>query len=167
MFTNTLKVESVGENELHFTREFDAPRDLVFAAITQPELVQRWMLGPGGWTMPVCEIDLRPGGKFRYVWRKDGVDMGMSGAFREIVHPERIVHTEIFDQDWTGGETIVTTTLTETKGRTKLSVVVRYGSPAAREGAVKTGMIDGMSETYDRLATMMGNGEVSLAQQSR
>jgi uncharacterized protein YndB with AHSA1/START domain len=159
----TLTVETIGDRDLRFTREFDAPRALVFEALTTPALLQRWMLGPGGWTMPVCEMELKPGGTFRYVWRKGGKDMGMSGTFREIVPPERIVHTEIFDEDWTGGETLVTTTLHEEKGRTTLSLTVRYGSTAAREGALKTGMVDGMSDTYDRLADMMARGEIARA----
>jgi uncharacterized protein YndB with AHSA1/START domain len=155
----TLTVEPVGEDELLITRVFEAPRALVFDAHTRPDLVRRWMLGPGGWTMPVCEIDLRPGGSFRYVWRKDGKDMGLSGTFREIVPPSRIVHTEIFDQDWTGGETLVTTTFEEAPGRTTLAIRVRYSSGAARAAALGTGMTQGMSDTYDRLAEMLGNGE--------
>lgn len=161
--TKTLTVKSVGDRELLITRDFDAPRALVFDALTRPALLQRWLLGPGGWTMPVCEVDLRPGGKFRYVWRKGGVDMGMNGTFREIVPPERIVHTEIFDEDWTGGESVVTTTLREANGRTTLAVTVRYASTAAREGALKTGMVDGMSGTYDRLADLIARGEIGGA----
>jgi uncharacterized protein YndB with AHSA1/START domain len=158
--TKTLTVEAVGERGLLVTRAFDAPRAVVFEALTRPELLQQWMLGPGGWTMPVCEIDLRPGGAFRYVWRKDGKDMGLSGTFREIVPPERIVHTETFDQDWTGGEAEVTTVLRESAGRTTLSMTVRYASAAARAGAMATGMVDGMSGTYDRLADMLASGAI-------
>jgi uncharacterized protein YndB with AHSA1/START domain len=158
--TKLLTVERVGDSELSFSRDFDAPRVLVFEALTEPALLQRWLLGPGGWTMPVCEVDLRPGGKFRYVWRKGSVDMGMKGAFREIVPPERIVHTEIFDEDWTGGESVVTTTLREANGRTTLSVTVRYASAAAREAALKTGMVDGMSSTYDRLAEVLAGSDL-------
>ena len=158
--TRTLSVETVGDRELLFTRDFDAPRALVFEALTTPALLQRWLLGPGGWTMPVCDVDLRPGGRVRYVWRKGDVEMGMTGTFREIVPPERLVHTEIFDDDWTGGEAVVTTTLLETDGRTTLSVRVRYASAAGREAALKTGMIDGMSGTYDRLADLIASGAV-------
>ena len=86
--------------------------------------------------------------------------MGISGTFREIVPPERIVHTEIFDQDWTGGEAAVTTVLHETGGRTTLSMTVRYASAAARAGAMATGMVEGMSGTYDRLADMLASGGV-------
>jgi uncharacterized protein YndB with AHSA1/START domain len=163
--TKTLTVTSVGDCELLFTRDFEAPRALVFEALTRPALLQRWLLGPGGWTMPVCEVDLRPGGKFRYVWRKGGVDMGLNGTFLEIVPPDRIVHTEIFDEDWTGGESVVTTTLRETNGRTTLSVTVRYASAAAREGALKTGMVDGMSGTYDRLAELIAGGAIGGSQE--
>ena len=89
--THTIRVENAGERELLITRAFDAPRASVFRALTTPALVKRWLLGPGGWTMPVCEIDLKPGGTFRYVWRRDREEMGVSGTFREIVPPERIV----------------------------------------------------------------------------
>jgi uncharacterized protein YndB with AHSA1/START domain len=84
--------------------------------------------------------------------------MSMTGTFLEIVPPERIVHTEIFDEDWTGGEALVTTILTEANGRTTLSMTVRYSSAAAREGAIRTGMVDGMSGTYDRLAELLATG---------
>ncbi|HEV2842730.1 MAG TPA: SRPBCC domain-containing protein [Chthoniobacterales bacterium] len=81
------------------TRAFDATRDLVFDALTKPELVKRWLLGPPGWSMPICEIDLKVGGAYRYVWRhEDGREMGMGGTYREIVRPERLVNTELFDK---------------------------------------------------------------------
>jgi uncharacterized protein YndB with AHSA1/START domain len=160
---NPLTVTQVGDHELLFTRDFDAPRSLVFEAHTTPALLQQWLLGPGGWTMPVCEVDLRPGGRFRYVWRKNGKDMGISGVYREIVPPERIVHTEIFDQDWTGGETLVTSTFTEANGRTTLTMTVAYASAAARAGALQTGMVGGMSDTYDRLQDLITRGEVRTA----
>lgn len=148
----TLKVTTPTEREVVMTRAFDAPRSLVFDALTQPELVQRWLLGPPGWTMPVCQIDLRVGGAYRYVWRKAGEkDMGMGGVFREIVRPERIVTTELFDEDWTGGETIVTTTLAEGGGKTTLTTTVRYSSNGARDSALKTGMTKGVAASYDRL----------------
>lgn len=96
----TLKVTTPSEREIVMTRVFDAPRGLVFDACTKPELVQRWLLGPPGWTMPVCEIDLRVGGRYRYVWRRDrdGSEMAMGGVYREIERPGRIVHTELFDK---------------------------------------------------------------------
>src|SRR5205814_27542 len=100
------------------TRVFDAARALVFDAHTKPELVKRWLLGPPGWSMPVCEIDLRVGGKYRYVWRHNtkGTQMGMGGVYREIVAPERIVSTERFDEAWYPGEAVGTLLLVERGG---------------------------------------------------
>ena len=94
-----LKLTTRGDREIVITRAFDAPRKLVFDALTKPELIKQWLLGPDGWSMPVCEIDLKVGGKYRYVWRrdKDGTEMGMGGVYREIVAPERVVATEKFD----------------------------------------------------------------------
>lgn len=140
------------------TRVLDAPRGLVFDALTKPELVTRWLLGPPGWTMPVCEIELKVGGKFRYEWRgPDGQTMGMVGVFREIARPGRLVHTEVFDEDWTGGETEVTTVLVEQGGKTTLTITVRYASRAARDGALKTGMEQGAAASYDRLAELLAS----------
>ena len=154
--TGTLKVTTPTGREIVMTRVFDAPRSLVFDALTKPELVKRWLLGPPGWTMPVCEIDLRVGGTYRYVWRKaPATEMGMGGVFREIVRPERIVTTELFDEDWTGGETLITTTLLEHRGKTTLTVTVRYSSREARDGALKTGMEQGVAASYDRLADLL------------
>src|SRR3989442_12696438 len=91
-----LRIAAPGDRDLVMTRVFDAPRKLVFDAHTKPELVRRWLLGPPGWSMPVCEIDLRVGGKYRYVWRHDtnGTPMGMGGVYREIRAPERLVHPQ-------------------------------------------------------------------------
>ena len=151
-----LTVATEGDREVVFTRAFDASRDLVFDCMTKPDLVKRWLLGPPGWTMPVCEIDLRVGGKFRYVWRnQDGRDMGLGGAYQEIAAPERIVHTETFDDDWTGGATLVTSTLTEAGGRTTLTTSVLYANDQARQGALVSGMTDGMEMGYARLDALL------------
>src|SRR5687768_6077484 len=103
--TGNLQITGQGEREIVITRSFDAPRGLVFDAFTKPELVKQWLLGPDGWSMPVCEIDLKVGGAYRYVWRRDadGSEMGMGGVYREIVPNERIVATEKFDQAWYPG----------------------------------------------------------------
>lgn len=147
-----LTVDMPSDREVTVRRVFDAPRRLVFDAHTRPELVRRWLIGPPGWTMPVCEIDLRVGGRYRYEWRgPDGETMGMGGSYREIVAPERIVATELFDVDWTGGETVTTWVLTEAGGKTTLSLTVLYGSLAARDAALKTGMADGMEMSYATL----------------
>jgi uncharacterized protein YndB with AHSA1/START domain len=156
MTQSKLTVATQGDREVVFTRAFAAPRDLVFDCLTKPDLVKRWLLGPPGWTMPVCEIDLRVGGKFRYVWRnQDGRDMGMAGVYREIAAPERIVHNEVFDDNWTGGETTVTSTLTETGGRTTLTTSVIYADDKARQGALVSGMTDGMEMGYARLDALL------------
>lgn len=134
------------------TREFHAPRPLVWNAFTRPDLLRRWMIGPDGWTMSVCEINFVPGGRFRYVWSKPGAaDMGMGGTFVEIDPPGRIVHRELFDEDWTGGETLVTTVLDERDGRTHMTLTVEYATREARDGALATGMTGGMEMSYARL----------------
>ena len=157
--TRTMTVEHVGDRELSIRRAFDAPRATVFRALTTPALVKRWLLGPGGWTMPVCEIDLKPGGRFRYVWRKGGEEMGVSGTYREIEAPGRIVHTERFNDDWTAGESLVTTTLDEMDGRTTMSMTIRYASPDSRAIAVASGMLEGMTATYERLDSLISEVE--------
>src|SRR5438874_543510 len=103
-----------GDRAIVVTRVFDAPRSLVFDAMTKPEMLKRWLTGPPGWSLAVCEMDLRVGGAYRWVWRgPNGEEMGMGGVHREIVPPERIVNTQLFDEDWTGGEAVGTLVLTE------------------------------------------------------
>lgn len=154
---SSLTIEQLGDRELLISRGFAAPRQLVFAAHTEPALIRQWLLGPGGWTMPVCEVDLKVGGQFRYVWRKGTSEMGLTGAFVEVEPPGRLVHTEMWDDNWTVGETVVTTTFVESHGQTTMSCLIRYASPASRELALKTGMTTGMEATYARLATLMAS----------
>jgi uncharacterized protein YndB with AHSA1/START domain len=141
------------------TRVFNAPRDLVFDALTKPELVKRWLLGPPGWSMPVCEIDLRVGGSYRYVWRhvRDGTEMGMGGVYREIVAPERLVSTERFDEAWYPGEGLGTLVLVERGGRTTLTHTMLYESREARDAAMKSGMEKGVAASYDRLDDLLAS----------
>ena len=149
---NTIKVTKPSERELTVTRNFVAPRELVFDAFTKPDVMKHWFYGPDEWPLEQCEVDLRAGGTYRYLWRHaEKGEMGVSGVFREVVPPERIVHTEVFDEDWTGGETLVTTLFEEHNGKTTVTATVRYASRDARDGALKTGMIDGWSAMYDRL----------------
>jgi uncharacterized protein YndB with AHSA1/START domain len=102
--------------------------------------------------MPVCEIDLRVGGKFRYVWANtDGREMGMGGTFTEVVRPERLANVEAFDDDWTGGETLGTMVLTERDGVTHMRHAVIYSSADAMKGAMQTGMTEGLEAGYQRL----------------
>jgi uncharacterized protein YndB with AHSA1/START domain len=156
--SETFKITARGDREIVMTRVFDAPRSLVFDAFSKPELVRQWLLGPEGWSMPVCEIDLRVGGSYRYVWRHDsrGDEMGMGGVFREIVPPERIVSTEKFDDAWYPGEALGTVVLTEQGGKTTLSQTVLYQSAEAREAVLKSPMESGVSAGYNRLEEVLG-----------
>jgi uncharacterized protein YndB with AHSA1/START domain len=109
------------------------------------------MLGPEGWTMPVCEIDLRPGGAWHFVWRRsDGTEMAMRGSYREITPPERLVSTESWGGNWP--ETLNTLVLSEEDGKTTITLTILYPSKEARDAALQTGMKDGMSQSFDRLA---------------
>ena len=148
-----LTVTTPTDREILMTRAFDAPRRLVFDALTRPELLERWCFGPDGWSMSKCEMDLRPGGAYRYVWRRDrdGFVMGMGGIIREIVPPERLVTTEIFDEAWYPGEAVVTSTLVEKAGKTTLTLALLYESKEARDIALRSGMERGMEAGYDRL----------------
>ena len=138
------------DREVVATRVFDAPRQLVWEAHTRPEHVSQWLLGPDGWTMPVCEIDLRPGGAWRFVWRRsDGAEMEMRGEYREVVPPERLVNTESWGGDWP--ETLNTLILSEEGGKTRMTSTTLYPSKEARDAALKTGMKEGMSLSFDHL----------------
>ncbi|HEY4877562.1 MAG TPA: SRPBCC family protein [Candidatus Acidoferrales bacterium] len=140
------------------TRAFHAPRRLVFDALTKPELVKRWLIGPPGWSMPVCEIDLKVGGSYRYVWRHtDGKEMGVRGVYRDIVPQERVICTERFDEAWYPGEALLTTTLVEQDGKTTLTSTVLYVSKEARDGVLKSGMENGVAASYDRLAELVSS----------
>jgi uncharacterized protein YndB with AHSA1/START domain len=153
----TLQVTTPSEREIAMIRSFDAPPSLVFDALTKPALLKRWLGVRGGWSMVVCEIDLKVGGALRYVWRKgpSGPDMGMGGIYREIVRPERIVHTELFDDPWYPGEALDTTVLTEQGGRTTLTTTVRYASREVRDAVLKSPMERGVAESYDTLEGLL------------
>jgi uncharacterized protein YndB with AHSA1/START domain len=155
---NALKLEARGEREIVITRAFDAPRRLVFDAFSKPELVRQWLLGPPGWSMPVCEIDFRVGGRYRYVWRRDnGDEMGVGGVYKEIVAPERIVATERFDQSWYPGEGLGTILLVEQGSRTLMTQTLTYESREARDGVLKSPMESGVAISYDRLETLVAS----------
>jgi uncharacterized protein YndB with AHSA1/START domain len=150
--TAALKIAPSGDREIIMTRAFDATPDLVFDALTRSELVKRWLLGPPGWSMPICEIDLKVGGAYRYVWyHEDGREMGMGGTYREIVRPDRIVNTELFDKAWYSGECLVTTLLIEQGAGTTMNVTLRYDSRAVRDGVLESDMESGVAPSYDRL----------------
>jgi uncharacterized protein YndB with AHSA1/START domain len=151
-----LTVTIPSDRELAMTREFNAPRQLVFDALTKPELLKRWLTGPPGWTFAVCEIDLKVGGTYRFVWSKaGGVQMGMSGVYREVTPPERFVNTEKFDEPWYPGEALVTNALVEADGKTTLTLTVKYESREARDVALQSPMEEGVAMGYDRLAEIV------------
>jgi uncharacterized protein YndB with AHSA1/START domain len=146
------------DTEVRVTRDFKAPRELVWRAHTEPELFQRWIGGYPGWSMPVCDMDVRPGGKYRWRWRsEEGKEFGFYGEYREVVAPEHMVHAEYYDPGDFGGAmptntpAIIRTTFTERNGVTTLVTLMDYGSKEAREGALSTGMTDGMETSYERL----------------
>ena len=154
--TKTLTVSTPSDREIALTRLFNAPRALVFDALTKPALVTRWMLGNMGASMPVCEIDLRVGGGYRFVWRNpDGAEMAMTGVYREIVRPERIVNTQRFDTPWMPGEFVLTTTLVESGGKTTFTSTTLFDSVEMRDKMLKSGMESGASASYDRLETLL------------
>jgi uncharacterized protein YndB with AHSA1/START domain len=151
---NTTEFTMPSDVEVQITRVLEAPRELVWEVFTKPEHLQNWMLGPEGWEMPICELDLRPGGTWHYEWRHaSGEQMEMSGVYQEVTPQERIVNTE----NWGGGwpETVNTLTLTEEDGKTTVRTVVRYPSVEARDAALQTGMRDGVNLSYERLEKLV------------
>jgi uncharacterized protein YndB with AHSA1/START domain len=151
-----LQVTTPSDREVAMTRVFDAPRSMVFDAWTKPELLKRWLGAFGGWTFAVCEVDLRVGGKYRFVWRgKDGNEMAMGGVYREIVRPERIVCTEKFDDPWYEGDAIDTTTFVERGGKTTMTETVLYASKEIRDAVLKSPMESGVAKSYDKLAEVL------------
>jgi len=142
------------DREIMITRVVDAPRRIVFDAFTTPKHVPNWLTGPEGWTMPVCEIDLRPGGKWRYVYRKSGgQEMTLSGSFREVTPPERLISTESWGPEWP--ETVNTLVLTESGGHATITITVTYPSKDARDAALKTGMKEGMDQGFAKLDRLL------------
>jgi uncharacterized protein YndB with AHSA1/START domain len=139
------------------TRVFDAPRHLVYEALSRCELLKRWLLGPPGWSMVVCKIDLREGGSYRWVWRHDagGTEMGVGGIYRELLPPDRIVHTETFDEAWYSGEAVITTILTKQGGKTTLTATILYDSPETRDHVLKSPMESGVAASYNRLEELL------------
>ena len=156
------EVTMPSDREVEVTRTFRAPRTLVYQAYTNPELVKRWLLGPPGWSMPVCEMDVRVGGTFRWRWRsdEDGTEFGFHGEFLEVRAPELLRNTETFDPGDLGGSmgdgpAHVTVRLEESNGVTTMITLMKYASPADRDAAVATGMTDGMESSYQVLDQLL------------
>jgi uncharacterized protein YndB with AHSA1/START domain len=143
------------DRELVITRTFDAPRALVWAAFTDPKHLPNWHTGPEGTTMPVCEIDLRPGGAWRYVWRNaHGREFEATGTYREVEPPARIVYVTSFD----GEEQTNTTTFAESNGRTTVTSAMRFASTASRDRGLPYAKV-GTESNYARLdAYLASNG---------
>lgn len=154
--TGTLQVALKDDCEVVLTRLFNAPRRVVFDAMTKPELLKRWM-GPRGWLLIVSEIDLRVGGRWRSVLRSpEGKEMGMSGVYREIDPPERLVSTEAYD-DYPG-QSVNTLLLREENGKTIFTCTILYPSKDVRDAVIASGMEHGAAECYDRLAEVLDAG---------
>ena len=152
------QVSTPSDREVQVVRSFDAPRALVYRAYTEPALMQRWLLGSPGWTMPVCEMDVRVGGRYRWRWRssESGSEFGFSGEFLEVEPGARMVHTQSFDpgsanEGAPGGESLVTLTFQEKGGITTVTTQIKFDSREARDGAVASGMTDGMERSYQLL----------------
>jgi uncharacterized protein YndB with AHSA1/START domain len=164
--TKPAEVSLPSDTEVRVTRSFKAPRTLVWQAHTDPRLIPRWMSGMPGWSMPVCEMDVRPGGKYRWFWRADegGQGFGFFGEFKEVDAPVTMTQEEYFDPGNAGEITgdmpvnnpsLNCTTFTETNGVTTLVLLIDYGSKAARDAALSTGMTDGMEISYTSLDTLL------------
>jgi uncharacterized protein YndB with AHSA1/START domain len=152
----TAMVTTPSDREIAMTRTFSARRQLVFEALTTPELLKRWLLGPAGWSMTECQIDPRSGGVYRFAWRHaDGHAMGVRGVCLDVVPLERIVATERVDQPWYPGEALLTESLAERRGRTTLTLTMRYDSREIRNRVLRTPMAASLWTTYDRLAYLL------------
>jgi uncharacterized protein YndB with AHSA1/START domain len=153
--SGSFNVTTASDNEIRMTRVFNAPRQLVFDAMTRPEHVKQWWGRLGeGYSVPVCEIDLRPGGAWRFVNRHPKGEAAFHGEYREIKPPGRIVFTEIFEQ-FPDSVSVVTSEFTEEDGNTRLTVTVRYPSPQVRDMVVGSGMAKGAGISYDRLEDLL------------
>jgi uncharacterized protein YndB with AHSA1/START domain len=162
MAIDKAQVALPSDREVKVTRSFRAPRALVYRAYTEPQLLQRWMLGPPGWSMPVCEMDVRVGGRYHWRWRsdQDGSEFGFRGTFREVQPGSKLVHTEAFDngtagEDHPANDAIVTVTFTEEGGVTTVTSLIDFGSKESRDAAVATGMTDGMEQSYQLLDRLL------------
>ena len=153
--SDTFKVTTPSDQEIRMTRLFNAPRDLVFDAMTKPEHVREWWGRLGdGYSVPVCEIDLRVGGAWRFVNRHPGGEAAFSGEYREITRPSRLVFTEIFEE-FPDSVSVVTSEFTDEAGKTRLTATVRYPSLDVRDMVLASGMSRGAGISYDRLEDLV------------
>ena len=148
--SETFKVTTTSDTDICLTRLFDAPPALVFEAMTKPEHIARWwgQLG-AGYSVPVCEVDLRVGGKWRFVNRHPKGEVAFHGEYREITPPDRLVYTELMEPYPDGS--LVTTTFADEAGKTRVTVIASYPSKAIRDMVLSSGMERGAAASYDRL----------------
>ena len=153
--SDSFNVTTPSDLEIRMTRLFDAPRHLVFEAMTKPEHVKRWWGRLGeGYSVPVCEIDLRPGGAWRFVSRHPKGEVAFYGEYQEITPPSRLVFTEIFEE-FPHSISVVTAEFTDEGGKTRLTAIVRYPSGEVRDIVLGTGMARGAGISYDRLEDLV------------
>lgn len=155
-----LQIEKQGDREIVITRAFRAPKEKVFAAYTTPALLQQWLGVWGDWTMPVCEVDLRVGGAYRWEWfkAKTGYRMGVSGIYKEVAPPDQLVCTELFDDAWYPGESLVTVAFIEADGITTLRMTMRYETAEARDGVFDSPMASGVERSFEALEALLSSG---------
>jgi uncharacterized protein YndB with AHSA1/START domain len=163
--TGTLKITTPSDLEIIITRAFDAPRHLVWQAMTRPELIRSWLFLPPGWKMIRCDEDVRVGGAYRWEWAgPDGnIAMAMGGVYREVIPNQRLVRTEKFDFGCPpqAGEQLATLEFVEQRGGTLVNITVLYPSKEARDAALASGMERGMAAGYDRLEELFASGAIS------
>ena len=153
--SGSFTVSTPSDSEIRMTRLFDAPRHLVFEALTKPEHIREWWGRLGeGYSVPVCEMDPRPGGHWRFVNRHPKGEAAFHGEIREITPPSRLVFTEIFE-DFPDSVSVVSTDLVEEHGKTRMTVTVRYPSKEVRNMVVASGMSKGAAISYDRLEDLL------------
>ena len=153
-----LQITTPGDREIRITRSFDAPRQLVWDAYTRPELLKRWLGAMPGWSWAVCEMDVRVGGRYRWVWRgPEGAELGLGGEYREVVPAERLVTTEKYDQAWYPGEAVGTVEFRERDGRTTLVTTLQYESKAARDAVLQSPATSGMEMGFTVLDTLLAS----------
>lgn len=161
---SSLKVETPSDREVRVTRQFKAPAQLVWDAHTRPELVRKWQYGFEGWSLPICEMDVRVGGAYRWRWRNDGdgTEMGFFGRYIEVTPNTRLVYDQHYDPGslgvpMTSEPTIITTVFTESSEFTTLTVTMLFASKEERDAARATGMTDGMELSYQRMDALLSS----------
>jgi len=158
----SLQVMTPSDEEIRITRSFDAPRMMVWDAYTRPELVKRWLGRMPGWTWAVCEMDVRKGGRYRWLWRgPEGAELGLAGVYLEVVPGERLVTTERYDQQWYEGEAVGTVEFTEADGRTTLVTTLRYASKNVRDAVLQSPATSGMESGYTALDELLASSNAS------